>query len=88
MRENKNFKVTYTCTTETAMSISGMWLLYLVGLVRSLLFLNTRGFFSASLCEDFSDLTSQTSYFCCKMTLFKKIVYPFQNFFNFFLKNL
>ena len=52
------------------MLIDGIWLL--VGFVRSLLSSHKRGFFSASLCEDFSDLTSPTSnhnytssYFCC-----------------------
>ena len=52
------FKVSYT--TETAMSVSGIWLL--VELVRSRVFsLHRRGFFTASLCEDFSDLTSPTN---------------------------
>ena len=41
------------------MCISGIWLL--VGFVRSLKSSHKRGFFSASLCEDFSDLTSPTS---------------------------
>ena len=41
------------------MCISGIVLL--AGPVRSLLSPHNRGFFSASLCEDFSDLTSPTS---------------------------
>ena len=41
------------------MYISGIWLL--VGLVRSLQSSHKIGFFSASLCEDFSDLIRPTS---------------------------
>ena len=41
------------------MSIFDIW--FLVGLVRSLLSSHKRGFFTASLYEDFSDLTSPTS---------------------------
>ena len=41
------------------MCISGIWLL--VVLVRSLESSHKKDFYSASLCEDFSDLTSPTS---------------------------
>ena len=41
------------------MSISGIWLL--VGLMRPLSYTHKRNLFSASLCDDFSDLTSPTS---------------------------
>ena len=41
------------------MSIYGIWLL--VGLVRSPSSSHKRDFFSASLCEDFSDITIPTS---------------------------
>ena len=51
------FKVSYT--PENALCIYSIWLL--VGLVRSLLSSQKRGFFGASLCEDFSDLTSPIS---------------------------
>ena len=57
MSEKISFKL--SSATVTPKSISGIWLL--VGLVGSLLSPHNRCFFTASLCEDFSDLTSPTS---------------------------
>ena len=59
MREKEFINVSQT--TEIAMSISGIWLLIITGLVRSLLSTHKRGLSSVSLCGDFSDLTSPTS---------------------------
>ena len=57
MREKEFLKKCHI--TETAMCISGTWLL--VGIVRSLYSSHIRGFFSDSLCENFNELISQAS---------------------------